>query len=92
MKGAARDGKTNSGPIGIFDSGFGGLNTLRHLVAKFPENDYLYLGDAARVPYGPRPAHEICSFSEQAIDFLYAHGCRLIIFRAHTQALRSSVF
>lgn len=73
-----------SSAIGVFDSGFGGLHTLRALVGALPSYDYLYLGDSARAPYGPRPAGEIREFSEQALDYLFAHGCELAIFACNT--------
>ena len=77
-------GVHGEGPIGVFDSGFGGLNTLRHLAGRLPLYDYLYLGDTARAPYGPRSAREIEAFSKQGVDFLQRHGCRLIIFACNT--------
>ncbi len=73
-----------SGKIGVFDSGFGGLNTLRHLVDALPAYDYVYLGDSARAPYGPRSSEEIRLFATQAVDFLFAEGCELIIFACNT--------
>ena len=73
-----------SGSIGIFDSGLGGLNTLRHLVAKLPTYDFVYLGDSARAPYGPRSSQEIYAFSKQALDFLFGNGCELVIFACNT--------
>jgi glutamate racemase len=73
-----------SKPIGVFDSGFGGLNTLRHLVAKLPAYDYLYLADSARAPYGPRTPDEIYAFSKQALDFLFARGAEIVIFACNT--------
>ena len=72
------------GSIGVFDSGFGGLNTLRHLVVKLPAYDYVYLADSARAPYGPRPPEEIYTFAKEAVDFLFARGCELIIFACNT--------
>lgn len=72
------------GAIGVFDSGFGGLHTLRALVQMLPEFDYLYLGDSARAPYGPRPPEEIREFSTQALDYLFTRGCELVIFACNT--------
>jgi glutamate racemase len=74
----------SNGSLGVFDSGFGGLNTLRHLVERLPEYDYVYLGDTARAPYGPRSPEEIYAFSTQAVDFLFDHGCELVIFACNT--------
>jgi glutamate racemase len=72
------------GKIGIFDSGFGGLHTLRPLVDALPAYDYVYLGDSARAPYGPRTSAEVYAFSVQAVDFLFARGCELVIFACNT--------
>jgi glutamate racemase len=72
------------GSIGVFDSGFGGLNTLRNIVARLPAYDYIYLADSARTPYGPRSPQEITAFSTQALEFLLVHGCELVIFACNT--------
>ncbi len=72
------------GKIGVFDSGFGGLHTLRHLVGALPTYAYVYLGDSARAPYGPRTTDEVYVFSTQSVDFLLACGCELIIFACNT--------
>jgi len=77
--------------IGVFDSGFGGLQSLKHIVKELPEYDYVYLGDTARVPYGNRSQEEIYKFSVQATDFLFKKGCKLVIFACNTassEALR----
>lgn len=70
--------------IGVFDSGFGGLHILRGIVKKLPEHDFIYLGDAARVPYGNRSPETVCSFAIQAVDFLFKKKCALIIFACNT--------
>lgn len=70
--------------IGVFDSGFGGLNILRGMVKKLPEYDFLYLGDAARVPYGTRSPETVYGFAVQAVDFLFKKNCALIIFACNT--------
>lgn len=77
--------------IGVFDSGFGGLTILRGLVKALPEYDYLYLGDSARAPYGSRSQENIYTFTRQAVDFLFAHDCEVIILACNTassEALR----
>lgn len=77
--------------IGIFDSGFGGIGILRGIVNKMPEYDYIYLGDTARTPYGTRSQETIYEFTKQAVDFLFAQDCELIIFACNTvsaEALR----
>lgn len=77
--------------IGVFDSGFGGLTILRGLVKELPEYDYLYLGDSARAPYGSRSQETIYEFTRQAVDFLFAHDCALVVLACNTassEALR----
>ena len=59
-------------PIGIFDSGFGGLTVARAVVDLLPREDIIYLGDTARAPYGPRPIAEVREFVLQALDSLVA--------------------
>jgi glutamate racemase len=66
-------------PIGIFDSGVGGLSVLRAIRAQLPEEDVLYLGDQGHVPYGPRPLEEVQAFSEEITRFLLARGAKLIV-------------
>ena len=70
--------------IGIFDSGFGGLNIMRGIVKELPEYDYVYLGDTARVPYGARSKEVIYEFTKQAVDFLFNKNCELIIVACNT--------
>ncbi len=77
--------------IGVFDSGFGGLDILRGMVRELPEYDYVYLGDTARAPYGGRSREVIYEFTRAAVDFLFAQGCDLIILACNTasaEALR----
>ena len=81
----------NKKSIGVFDSGFGGLGILRGIVKEMPKYNYIYLGDTARTPYGTRSAEVVYEFTKQAVDFLFAHNCRLIIFACNTassEALR----
>jgi glutamate racemase len=66
-------------PIGIFDSGVGGLSVLRAVRAQMPDEAVIYFGDQAHVPYGPRPLDEVCAFSEQITRFLLAEGAKLIV-------------
>lgn len=70
--------------IGIFDSGFGGLNILRGIVKELPEYNFIYLGDTARVPYGTRSKEVVYQFTKQALDFLFHKNCDLIIFACNT--------
>lgn len=63
-------------PIGIFDSGYGGLTILRQIRQYLPQYDYLYLGDNARAPYGPRSFEVIYKYTLEAVEALFARGCR----------------
>ena len=80
------------GPIGIFDSGYGGLTILHGIRQLLPEYDYLYLGDNARTPYGPRSFDVVYEFTRQAVQRLFELGCHLVILGCNTasaKALRS---
>ncbi len=70
--------------IGIFDSGFGGLSIMRAIVAAMPQHDYVYLGDAARTPYGTRSPEAVHKFTQQAVRFLFAEGCEYVIIACNT--------
>lgn len=70
--------------IGVYDSGFGGLGVLRHLLEALPERDFCYLGDAGRAPYGGRDAHTVLDFAEQAVERLFEEGCRLVVVACNT--------
>ena len=77
--------------IGVFDSGFGGLSVLKEIVKALPEYDYVYLGDNARAPYGSRSKEVVYEFTKQAVDFLFTHGCDLVVLACNTasaEALR----
>lgn len=77
--------------IGIFDSGLGGLLVARAITARLPQYDYVYLGDTARVPYGNRSQSTVYEFTEQAVAYLLAQGCKLVIIACNTasaEALR----
>ena len=75
--------------IGVFDSGFGGMVVLREFVRLLPQYDYLYLGDNARIPYGTRSDRVVIRFTEQAVDYLFRQGCRLIILACHTASAKA---
>lgn len=66
-------------PIGIFDSGVGGLSVLRAVRAQMPDEAVIYFGDQAHVPYGPRPLDEVRAFSEEITRFLLANDAKLIV-------------
>ena len=81
----------NTGKIGVFDSGFGGLAVMRGIVKALPRYDYVYFGDNARAPYGTRSQEVIYKFTKEAVEFLFANGCELIIIACNTassEALR----
>lgn len=78
--------------IGVFDSGFGGIDILKHIVAVMPEYDYVYLGDNARTPYGTKSQETLERFATEATRFLFDQNCQIILFAcntASTQALRT---
>ena len=66
-------------PIGIFDSGFGGLTVMRSLVDQLPHEDFIYLGDTARAPYGPRPIAEVRRFALEGLDHLASMGVKALV-------------
>jgi len=70
---------SNSSPIGIFDSGIGGLSVWREIAAQLPHEDTLYFADQIHIPYGPRTLEEIRSFSEAITRFLLDRDCKLIV-------------
>lgn len=81
-----------TGPVGVFDSGYGGLTVLRQLRRVLPDYDYLYLGDNARAPYGNRSFELVYRFTLQAVEELFDRGCPLVILACNTasaKALRS---
>lgn len=80
------------GPIGVFDSGYGGLTILSKIREALPEYDYIYLGDNARAPYGTRSFEIVYEFTLQAVNKLFEMGCHLVILACNTasaKALRS---
>jgi glutamate racemase len=77
-------GFSAAAPVGVYDSGYGGLTVLRQLRQLLPELDYTYLGDSARAPYGGRDADTVLDFAEQCVERLFAEGCRVIIVACHT--------
>jgi len=77
------------GPIGIFDSGFGGLTVLREITRRLPQYNYVYLGDNARAPYGTRSFETIYQYTLQAVDALFGLGCPLIMLACNTASARA---
>ncbi len=71
-------------PIGVFDSGLGGLTVVRHLLRLLPSESIIYLGDTARVPYGPRSSETVRKFARQDAYFLAGHGVKFIVIACNT--------
>lgn len=77
------------GPIGIFDSGYGGLTILEGIRRLMPEPDYLYLGDNARAPYGTRSFEVVYQFTLQAVKRLFQEGCHLVVLGCNTASAKA---
>ncbi len=75
--------------IGVFDSGFGGLTILRALRRRLPQYDYLFLGDNARAPYGTRSMEMVYRFTLEAVQYLFAQGCPLVILACNTASAKA---
>lgn len=76
-------------PIGIFDSGYGGLTVMRDIVKKLPQYDYLYLGDNARAPYGDRSFQTVYLYTLQCVKWLFSRGCPLVILACNTASAKA---
>lgn len=76
-------------PIGVFDSGYGGLTVLREIVRTLPQYDYLYLGDNARTPYGPRSFETVYHYTLDCVRHLFDQGCRLVILACNTASAKA---
>ncbi|WP_321479038.1 glutamate racemase [uncultured Bacteroides sp.] len=77
------------GPIGVFDSGYGGLTILEEIRKSLPEYDYIYLGDNARTPYGTRSFEIVYEFTRQAVTKLFEMGCHLVILACNTASAKA---
>lgn len=77
------------GPIGIFDSGYGGLTILNKIRERLPQYDYIYLGDNARAPYGTRSYDLIYRFTLEAVKYLFSQGCPLVILACNTASAKA---
>ena len=76
-------------PIGVFDSGYGGLTVLKDIVAKLPQFDYLYLGDNARTPYGTRSFDTVYQYTLQCVRWFFQQGCPLVILACNTASAKA---
>jgi glutamate racemase len=79
----------NNQPIGVFDSGFGGLTVFRSILNRLPQYDYIYLGDNARAPYGNRSFNSIHDFTWDCVQWLFSQGCPLIILACNTASAKA---
>ena len=77
------------GPIGVFDSGYGGLTVLQEIVEALPEYDYIYLGANARAPYGNRSFEVVHEFTLEAVNYLKDRGCRLVVLACNTSSAKA---
>lgn len=77
------------GPIGVFDSGYGGLTVLKEFIKKLPQYDYLYLGDNARAPYGTRSFETVYEYTLQCVKELFRRDCRLVILACNTASAKA---
>ncbi len=76
-------------PIGIFDSGYGGLTILKEVVNQLPNYDYLYLGDNARAPYGTRSFETVYQYTWEAVQWFFNQGCELVILACNTASAKA---
>ncbi|WP_447641262.1 MULTISPECIES: glutamate racemase [Chitinophagaceae] len=76
-------------PIGVFDSGYGGLTILRKLTAQMPAHDFIYLGDNARAPYGTRSFETIYKYTLQAVKWFFDQGCPLVVLACNTASAKA---
>src|SRR5574344_1147193 len=77
------------GPIGVFDSGYGGLTIFSQIHKLMPGYDFLYLGDNARTPYGTRSFKVVYEFTSQAVNYLFESGCHLVILACNTASAKA---
>lgn len=76
-------------PIGIFDSGYGGLTVMREIVNRLPQYDYLYLGDNARAPYGNRSFDTVYHYTLECVKWFFEQGCHLVILACNTASAKA---
>jgi len=76
-------------PIGVFDSGYGGLTVLKEITAKLPQYDYIYLGDNARSPYGTRSFETVYEYTLECVKWFFDQGCSLVILACNTASAKA---
>jgi glutamate racemase len=79
----------SKGPIGVFDSGYGGLTVLKEIVSRLPQYDYVYLGDNARSPYGTRSFDTVYHYTLQCVEWFFKQGCPLVILACNTASAKA---
>ena len=88
-KSTANNRHSVPGPIGVFDSGYGGLTILNQIRELLPQYDYIYLGDNARAPYGTRSFDIVYRFTLEAVRYLFDQGCHLVILACNTASAKA---
>jgi len=78
-----------TGPIGIFDSGYGGLTVMQEIVQQLPQYDYIYLGDNARAPYGTRSFETVYRYTLECVEWFFKQGCPLVILACNTASAKA---
>jgi glutamate racemase len=78
-----------SNPIGVFDSGYGGLTVLKEIIQKLPQYDYVYLGDNARAPYGNRSFDTVYRYTLECVQWFFSKGCSLVILACNTASAKA---
>ena len=76
-------------PIGVFDSGYGGLTVLKEIVKALPQYDYLYIGDNARAPYGSRSFDTVYHYTLECVEWFFSQGCELVILACNTASAKA---
>lgn len=76
-------------PIGVFDSGYGGLTVLQSIVKKLPEYDFMYLGDNARAPYGNRSFQTVYQYTRESVQWFFSKGCPLVVLACNTASAKA---
>lgn len=80
---------SSTNPIGVFDSGYGGLTVLKEITARLPGYDYIYLGDNARSPYGARSFETVYRYTLECVEWLFEQGCHLVILACNTASAKA---
>ncbi len=79
----------SSHPIGVFDSGYGGLTVLKEFIQKLPSYDFIYLGDNARAPYGNRSFETVYQYTREAVQWFFDQGCSLVVLACNTASAKA---